>query len=143
MEVASEFADPHALLALLPFVRELGIGLVSAEPGRVIVEMPFAERFSTPPGHFPASMVGTLGDVAAVSSCTSRLPPGWASATLDYTVKMTAPAQGEKLVAKGRVLQSGRTTSVGAADVFAVSGGNEVLCGTVLATARSFQVKAS
>jgi hypothetical protein len=54
---------------------------------------------------------------------------------------MTAPAQGEKLLARGRVLQSGRTTSVGAADIFAVSGSTEILCGTVLATARTFQMK--
>lgn len=141
MTTASEFTDPRAMLALLPFVRELGISIVSAEPGAVAVEMPFAERFSTPPGHFPASMVGTLGDVAAVSSCTSRLPKGWAGATLDYTVKMTAPAHGEKLLARGRVLQSGQTTSVGAADIFAVSGGREVHCGTVLATARTFRLK--
>jgi uncharacterized protein (TIGR00369 family) len=139
MAVATQYADPHAMLALLPFVRELGISIVSAEPGAVVVEMPFAERFSTPPKHFPASMVGTLGDVAAVSSCTSRLPSGWAAATLDYTVKMTAPAQGEKLVARGRVLQAGQTISVGAADIFVVSGGGEVLCGVVLASARNFR----
>lgn len=142
MATASPYADPHALLQMLPFVRELGISIVSAEPGAVVVEMPFAARFSTPPDHFPASIVGTLGDVAAVSSCTSKLPSGWAGATLDYTVKMTAPAQGEKLLARGRVLQSGRTTSVGAADIFAVSAGTETLCGTVLATARNFQLKA-
>jgi uncharacterized protein (TIGR00369 family) len=140
MATEPAYADPRAL-SRLPFVREFGIRIVSAEPGAVVVEMPFAERFSTPPGQFPASIVGTLGDVAAVSSCTSRLPSGWASATLDYTVKMTGPARGEKLLARGRVLQSGRTTSVGAADIFAVSDGNEVLCGTVLATARSFELK--
>jgi uncharacterized protein (TIGR00369 family) len=141
MAVAPKYADPRAMLALLPFVRELGISIVSAEPGEVVVEMPFAERFSTPPKNFPASIVGTVGDVAAVSSCTSRLPDGWAAATLDYTIKMTAPAQGEKLLARGRVLQSGQTISVGAADIFALSGGSEVLCGTVLATARNFQLK--
>ena len=142
MTVTSTYADPRALLASLPFARELGISLVSAEPGTVVVEMPFAERFSTPPKHFPASIVGTLGDVAAVSSCTSRLPGGWAAATLDYTIKMTAPAHGEKLIARGRVLQSGQTISVGAADIFVVSGGSEVLCGTVLATARNFKLNA-
>lgn len=142
MGVASEYSGPRAMLARLPFVREFGICVVSAEPGAVVVEMAFAERFSTPPGVFPASIVGTLGDVAAVSSCTSRLPSGWGAATLDYTIKMTAPAQGEKLIARGRVLQSGRTLSVGAADIFVVSGGSEVLCGTVLATARNFKLDA-
>jgi hypothetical protein len=36
---------------------------------------------------------------------------------------------------------NGATISVGAADVFAVSGGSEVLCGAVLATTRNFELK--
>ena len=84
-------------------------------------------------------MVGTAGDVAAVSSCLSLLPPDWALATLDFTVKMTGIAKGQRLLAKGRVLQAGRTNSVGAADVYAVMEGRESLCGTVLATTRNFQ----
>ena len=45
--------------------------------------------------------------------------------------------------AKGRVLQAGRTNSVGAADVYVVSAEREALCGTVLATTRNFQVKST
>ena len=69
------------------------------------------------------------------------MPRGWALATLDFTVKMTGAAKGDRLRAKGRVLQAGRTNSVGAADVYAVSGDSETLCGTVLATTRNFQIK--
>jgi acyl-coenzyme A thioesterase PaaI-like protein len=135
-------ADPQAFLALLPFVREFGIRVVAAAPGGIAVQMPFAERFSTPPNHFPASMVGVLGDVVAAASCISLLPNGWTGATLDYTIKMTGRAQGEALLARGRVLQAGRTISVGAADVFTVLAGRETLCGTVLATTRNFEIKA-
>jgi acyl-coenzyme A thioesterase PaaI-like protein len=53
---------------------------------------------------------------------------------------MTGAAKGNKLRAKGRVLQAGRTNSVGAADVFIVSVDREILCGSVLATTRNFQV---
>jgi acyl-coenzyme A thioesterase PaaI-like protein len=73
----------------------------------------------------------------------SLLPRGWALATLDFTIKMTGIAKGEKLRAKGRVLQAGRTNSVGAADVYVVSAGREVLCGTVLATTRNFQIRSA
>jgi acyl-coenzyme A thioesterase PaaI-like protein len=85
---------------------------------KVTIELPFDERFSGPKTLFPASIVGTAGDVAAVSSCLSLLPKGWALATLDFTVKMTGVAKGEKLKAKGRVLQAGHTNSVGAADIY-------------------------
>jgi acyl-coenzyme A thioesterase PaaI-like protein len=135
-------AEIEAFATALDFVREYAIRLVSIEPGAVTIELPFDRRFSGPPGQFPASIVGTAGDVAAVTSCLSLLPRGWALATLDFTVKMTGAARGGKLRAKGRVLQAGRTNSVGAADVYIVSDGGETLCGTVLATTRNFQIKA-
>ena len=143
MEVAQDLLDETELksfLSALPFVREYAISVVSYTPGEVTIELPFAERFSGPPTQFPASMVGAAGDVAAVASCLSLLPRGWALATLDFTIKMTGLAKGEKLKAKGRVLQAGNTNSVGAADVYIVAGGKETLCGTVLATTRNFKI---
>lgn len=135
------YADPAEFLGHLPFVKEYGIKLVSCVPGEVVVEMPIEFRFTTPPAHVPASIVGTIGDVAAVSSCLSLVPKGWAVATLDFTVKMIAPGSGNKLVAKGRVLQNGRTNSIGAADIFSMKDGEEYLCGTLLATTRNFEIK--
>lgn len=134
-------AEIKSFATTLPFVREFGIDIVRADPGEVTVEMPFDERFSGPPSLFPASMVGTAGDVAAVSACLSLLPKGWALSTIDFTVKMTAPARGDRLRAKGRVLQAGRVNSVGAADIYAVSGEQETLRGTVLATTRNFEMR--
>ena len=134
-------AEVEAFVTALDIVREFAIRLVEVSPGEVTIELPFDNRFSGPPGQFPASVVGTAGDVAAVSACLSLLPHGWATATLDFTVKMTGAARGEKLRAKGRVLQAGRTNSVGAADIYVVSEGKETLCGTVLATTRNFQIK--
>ena len=113
MTDVTEFADARTFLALLPFVRELGINVVAAAPGAVIVEMPYAEQFSTPPNHFPASFVGVLGDVAAASSCISRLPKGWAGATLDYTVKMTGRAQGGEIAGAGACVASGANNICG------------------------------
>ena len=134
-------AELEAFVTGLDIVREFAIRLVEVSPGGVTIELPFDKRFSGPPGQLPASMVGAAGDVAAVSSCLSLLPRGWAIATLDFTVKMTGVAKGDRLRAKGRVLQAGRTNSVGAADVYVVSGDSETLCGTVLATTRNFQIK--
>jgi len=134
--------DPAKFLYQLPFVKAFQISIVDANPGELTVEMPFDPQFATPPNHFPASMVGTVGDVAAVSSCLSRLTVGWLAATLDFTIKMTNPAAGEKLIAKGRALQVGKTTSVGAADVFAVADGTLTHCASLLATARNFKIRA-
>src|SRR6201997_3773489 len=120
-----DVAEMESYLSQLACIGEYRIKVVTVTPGAVTVELPFDKRFSGPPGQFPASMVGTAGDVAAVSSCLSLLPPDWALATLDFTVKMTGIAKGQRLLAKGRVLQAGRTNSVGAADVYAVTEGRE------------------
>jgi acyl-coenzyme A thioesterase PaaI-like protein len=133
----------ESYLSRLAFIREYGIKVVTVAPGAVTVELPFDDRFSGPPGQFPASIVGTIGDVAAVSSCLSLLPRGWGVATIDFTVKMTGVAKGERLRAKGRVLQNGRSISVGAADVFVVIASEESLCGTILASTRNFEIKGS
>src|ERR1700734_3892001 len=122
-------SEVRSFLSGLAFVREFSINVVSLKPGAVTVELPFDERFSGPACLFPASFVGTAGDIAAVASCLTLMPKGWAVATLDFTIKMTAAARGERLRAKGRVLQDGRTNSVGAADIYAVSDGTEHLCG--------------
>lgn len=63
--------------------------------------------------------------MAAACAGATMLPDGWAASTIDYTLKLFAPAVGEKLVARGRVVRSGRTLTVAAADVFAVRDGKE------------------
>src|SRR5215472_1508665 len=86
-------SETRSFLSGLAFVREFSIDVVSLEPGFVTVELPFDERFSGPPHLFPASMVGTAGDVAAVASCLTLMPKGWALATLAFPIKMTGMAR--------------------------------------------------
>lgn len=133
--------DSRSLVNALPFVRNHGVEVVELADGRSVVRMPFATAFSTPPALFPAAMVGLVGDVAAVSACMSVAPAGFACATLDFTVKMTAVAAGTELVGEGRVLQAGRTISVGAADIYVVDGDDRRHCGSVLATARVYEIR--
>jgi len=135
------YTKPSDFLDILPFVRAYQVEILDETPGAVVISSPYIEAFSTPPDLFPATSVGVIGDVAAISSCLSMLPVGWATATLDFTVKMTGIARGEKLIARGRILQNGKTFSVAGADVFAVQDGVESLCGTVLSSARNYKIK--
>jgi acyl-coenzyme A thioesterase PaaI-like protein len=132
----------RSFLFSLAFVREYAITVFAFEPGAVTIDLPYTERFSGPPSMFPTALVGVAGDVAAVASCLSLVPKGWGVATLDFTIKMTGAAKGDKLRAKGRVLQNGRTNSVGTAEIYAIAGGVECLCGALLATTRNFEIKA-
>lgn len=81
--------------------------------------------------------------MAAACVGITMLPRGWGASKVDYTIKLVAPAAGEKLVARGRLVRSGRTLSVTASDVYVVRGGNETLCATSLATIRNFEANSS
>jgi acyl-coenzyme A thioesterase PaaI-like protein len=123
-------------LSPLPFVKALGVEVVAATPGSVTLEAPLTPAFEAPPGAFAASAAGTLRDMAAMVSVTSALPLGYAMSTMNFTVKMLGQAVGPRLRAVGQARQIGKTTCVGAADIFVLSADQWTLCGTLLATGR-------
>ena len=123
-------------LAAMPFAPALGVEVVSATTGSVTLEAPLTPPFEAPPGSFAASSVGALGDMAAMLSVTSALPLGDAMSTMDFTVKMLGTARGSRLRAVGHAKQIGKTTCVGAADIFIGDGDNWTPCGILVATGR-------
>lgn len=124
------------MLGAMPFYAALQVRITKVVEGSVTLEAPLTPAFEAPPGAFAASSVGALGDMAAMTSITSALPEGQTVSTLDFTVKMLGLSRGTALRAVGRALQLGRTTCVGAADVFLLDGDTAIPCGTVLATGR-------
>jgi uncharacterized protein (TIGR00369 family) len=126
-------------LMAMPIAQHMGFDITDVAPGRFEISQPFRRELSFRDGAFQAGPVGTLADMAAACAGATMLPDGWAASTIDYTLKLLAPAVGEKLVARGRVVRSGRTLTVAAADVFAVRDGKETLCATALTTIRNFE----
>lgn len=125
----------------MPIAAFFGFSLTRLEPGFLEVTQPYRPELCFKGRLFQAGPIGTLADFAGAGACFSLLPPGWLAATADYTVKLLAPAEGDALVARGRVVQWGRTLSVAASEVFAVTGGRETLCATALVTARNFAAR--
>jgi uncharacterized protein (TIGR00369 family) len=122
-------------LMAMPISQHFGFDITNVAPGRFEITQPFRRELSFREGTFQAGPIGTLADMAGAT----MLPEGWAASTVDYTLKLLVPAVGEKLVARGRLVRSGRTLSVAVADVYAVSGGKETLCATALTTIRNFE----
>lgn len=120
----------------MPIVQALGFEIVDVQPGASVLHLPYRDEFCYQPGIFQGGVVGTLCDFAGGVASGSLLPKGWLSMTVDYTVKLLAPARGEALVVRGRVLQHGKSMSVDAADAFVVRDGEEWLCATALVTMR-------
>jgi uncharacterized protein (TIGR00369 family) len=125
----------------MPIAAFFGFTITDIAPGFLEVTQPYRPELCFQGRMFQAGPIGTLADFAGAGACFSMLPPGWLAATADYTVKLLAPAEGDRLIARGRVVQYGRTLSVAASEVFAVTGDRETLCATALVTARNFAAR--
>jgi uncharacterized protein (TIGR00369 family) len=121
-------------LMAMPIAQHMGFDITDVAPGRFEISQPFRRELSFRDGTFQAGPIGTLADMAAACAGATMLPDGWAASTIDYTLKLLAPAVGEKLVARGRVVRSGRTLTVAAADVFAVRDGKDATSASMMST---------
>jgi len=126
----------QAVLAM-PMAKTLQLSFRRIELGESEIEMPVLEAFCFRPGQLQAAAVFAIADFAAVSAAGTLLAPGWVNATIDGTLKLVAPARGTHLRAHGRVVDAGKLLTICAAEVYAVDGLQEILCATLLGTARN------
>ncbi len=138
---SANFSQLERAVLAMPMARTLGLAFKSIAPGEVELEIPVLEAFCFRPGQLQATAVFAAADFAAVAAAGTLLAPGWINATVDATIKLVAPAQGALLRARGRVVSAGKLLTVCAADVYAVSAdGKEILCATLLGSARNLQL---
>ena len=62
------------------------------------------------------------------------MPEESSALTVEYKMNLLAPAAGEELIARARVVRSGQTLKICSADVYARKGETETHCATMLAT---------
>lgn len=142
--ISPQFQPLEKLVLAMPMARTLCLAFRRIVPGEVEVEIPVLEAFCFRPGQLQATAVFAVADFAAVAAAGTLLAPGWVNATVDATIKLLAPAQGALLRARGRVVSAGKLLTICAADVYAVSRqGEEVLCATLLGTARNINAVAA
>jgi len=73
-------------------------------------------------------------DSACGYAAFSLMPEGVGVLTLEFKTNLLAPAKGEELIARGRVLRAGRTITVCQAEASMLTAGAEKLVATMLAT---------
>ncbi|KLL12369.1 MULTISPECIES: PaaI family thioesterase [Protofrankia] len=127
----------------MPAARHLGFEFGRIAPGNVEIIQPYREELTQHDGFVQGGVLGSLADFAAGCAAGTLLPPGWVNMTIDYTVKILAPAKGEKLVARGRVIKAGPVMTVAAADVYSADGAEETLCATAFVTMRNIRAARS
>ncbi|HQS09422.1 MAG TPA: PaaI family thioesterase [Xanthobacteraceae bacterium] len=113
-----------------PFMATLGAQLARVEAGRVEVILPFAEGLTQQHGYFHGGSIGAIADTAGGYAAFTLFPADSSVVTVEYKVNIMSPGRGERLIAIGEVLKSGRTLSIVRVDVFGEAGGVRSHCAT-------------
>lgn len=122
-------------LEAMPIVQTLGLQVCDVTDGSVVVELPMQAALCFRPGQLQATAVFAVADFAAVAAA-ALLQPDAATSTTDITLKLVAPAVGERLRAVGRVVHAGARSAVCQADVLSIDAQGEArLCACLVATA--------
>ena len=115
-------------------MKNLGAKIVLVEAGRAEIHVPYREDLTQQHGYFHAGVCGAIADTACGYAAYTLMPADSSVLTVEFKVNLLAPAEGQKLMARARVLRSGRTLKICGADVYVEKGGEEVHCATMLAT---------
>lgn len=107
----------------LTLMRTIGARLEEVSAGEVEIVLPFRDDLTQHHGFMAAAVLTAVVDVACGYTAMTLMPPGSSVLTVEYKANFLAPAQGERMIARGRVIRPGRTITACAGDVFAVDGG--------------------
>ena len=110
----------------------IGAKLIRVAPGEVEIELPSSEEIGQQAGSVHAGVITAIADSACGYAALTLMPAGADVVSVELKLNFLAPGRGERFVARGRVLRSGRTLTVCAADVIALPG--DVIVATMLGT---------
>ncbi|GAB4173744.1 MAG: PaaI family thioesterase [Thalassobaculales bacterium] len=127
-------ARVRASFARQPYMELLGTALTVVEPGRVEMHLPFRAALGQQHGFFHGGVVGSIADNCAGYAAFTLAPADHSILTVEYKLNLLAPAAGDLLIGRGRVVRPGRTLVISAVDLFVARDGAEKLCATALAT---------
>lgn len=112
----------------------LAASLEAVEPGQVTIALTPSPAVSQQHGFVHAGAVASIADSAAGYAALSLMPPGAGVLTTEFKINLLAPAGGDRLIARGRVIKAGRTLTLAQTEVFAVTNGEEKLVALLTAT---------
>lgn len=130
----SHISDPHfAERVRTSFERQNAMALIQAsmpliEHGRTEIHLPHWPGIEQQHGFVHGGVVGMIADSAAGYAAMTVVPASASVLTVEFKMNLMSPADGEQLIARGKVVRPGRTLIITQAEVFAVKDGRETLC---------------
>ena len=127
-------ARVRASFARQTLMRTIGAEMTKIAPGQVEIELAYRDDLSQQHGYLHAGVITAIVDSACGYAAMTLTRAVEDILTIEYKANFVAPATGEKMIARSRVLRAGRKVTVCAGDVFALRDGEEKLIATMLAT---------
>ena len=115
-------------------MRTLQAELADVAPGYCEIRLPFREALSQQHGFFHAGATAAIADSAGGYAAYTLMGPRDSILSVEYKINLLAPARGDLLIARGRVLRPGRRLTVCQVDVAVRRDGEETLCAILLQT---------
>jgi uncharacterized protein (TIGR00369 family) len=112
----------------------IGARLARVVAGEVEIRLPLRPDLTQQHGFLHAGVVTSALDSACGYAAFSLMPAGAGVLSVEFKTNLLAPARGDELIARGRVIRAGRTVTVCQADAFMRTGADETLVATMLAT---------
>ena len=112
----------------------IGARLTRVAVGEIEIRVPFRPDLTQQHGFLHAGVVTSALDSACGYAALSLMPEGVGVLTVEFKTNLLAPAQGEELIARGRVVRAGRTITVCQAEASMLADGAETSVATMLAT---------
>ena len=112
----------------------IGARLAVVEPGYTEIHLPCKAEITQQHGFIHGGVVGMIADSAAGYAANTLTPADSSVLTVEYKLNLIAPDDGERLVARGEVIRSGRTLIITKAEVFAIKAEQWTLCAVMQQT---------
>ncbi len=111
-------ADLDALVALMPFARQLGIVLDEASADRVVARLDWSPELCTTAGLIHGGVLISLADTAGALVTFLGLPEGATTATITSTSQLFRPVAAGTVRAVAVPVNRGRTTVTAQTSLF-------------------------
>jgi uncharacterized protein (TIGR00369 family) len=117
-----------------PFMAYIGASIEVVEPGYVEVHLRYSKDLTQQHGFIHGGVLATIADNAAGYAAFTLMAADASVLTVEYKLNILRPGQGEKMVAKAKVIKPGRNLTIVDSDVYALRDNEEVMCVTSIQT---------
>lgn len=116
------------------FMMSIGAELSRITAGSVEILLPIRSDLLQHHGYLHGAVIAAIVDTACGYSALSLMPPESTVLTVEYKVNFMAPAEGDRIVARGQVVRPGRSLTVCSGEAVTTSHGQEKTVAALMAT---------